>query len=132
MRLVLLLLLPCFVFCTTSCTRLEEQLTYTNTFAVYSEQSDTIEILNCDGLGGAQPSGITVPSSKSPSSICRFPRQRKLPDEFTIRWRNMRTEEEFQQEMTFPRLPQGGLGRIKCLLDKENVWEWTYDPDHQG
>lgn len=96
-------------------------------YEVYSDYPDPIRILDCEGLGEAQPSGIVEPNDDEvPNTTMVFPRLGAMPTDFVIRWVNMRTDEEFRQEMKFPTIPASSQGVIECRLGKDNVWLWSF------
>jgi hypothetical protein len=98
-------------------------------FEVYSDYHDSIRILECDGLDEAQPSGVISPTKDNiPSATLVFPEASGTPTDFTTRWINLRTHEEHQQSMKFPKVPPGASGVIECRLSKENRWSWTFRP----
>lgn len=115
------------LLCALGCS--EHAKTYPCILEVYSEQEETIRILDCKGLGVAQPSGIIVTSRDGgPTATYLFPRLKQLPNSFVIIWKKSNSDEEFSQRMQFPAIPKGSDGVIECRLGKDNIWVWTFVP----
>jgi hypothetical protein len=110
------------IFLTFGCQQQRESVLI---FEVYSECKDSIRILECKGLGAAQPSGIVTPSTDGvPSSRLVSRGTPFISNDFIIRWRNLRTNEEFQQKMNFPSGSFTDETIVECRLDKDNTWLW--------
>ena len=87
--------------------------------------TENATIIDCEELGGAQPSGILVPrkdGSFYPPAVMRFPRLDHLPKSFTMVWTVGDSKEQHRQVVVFPKNAYGSAGRLLFILNEDNVW----------
>lgn len=100
--------------------------TYPCDVGVFSRFDQTIRILDCEGMGYAYPSGlISKTSGLAPTKTFFFPRQRRLPERFTIHWQV--ESEKFSQELPMPMVKKGSDGMLRFELSSENEWSLTFE-----
>lgn len=109
--------------------------TYPGEMAVLSKFPLPIRIVDCEGLGSAQPGGIvTVHQSGDnyPQKISSYPRLKFFPSSFTIRWRSAARAEDLvgsetrdtdlTQRIDLPQNLKGTKARLLFVLDDKGVW----------
>lgn len=99
--------------------------TFPGDMHVISMYSSDIRILNCQGLGRAQPSGIISkpgPGPAEPRATWRFPRLKTLPREIDIEWVDLENEEKFTQHLQLPSNAKGSIGELLFTLHEDNSW----------
>ena len=115
--------------------RAERKNTYPGEMAVLSNFGLPIRIVDCQGLGSAQPGGIIVVKRTNdgyPQSRYAYPRLKSLPESVVIRWRSASQAEEltsaelretdFQQRVALPANLKGTDGLLLFILDESNTW----------
>ena len=141
--------LLCTLGCTVSCfqvtfgDKMRFEDTYPGDMGILSMYKQPIYVVDCEGLGGAQPDGLIIARAKpeqSPQASYYFPRLDHLPSEFTIRWRTAATSEElrgtesrpddFTQRVAFPKGIKGAKAQILFILDENNVWSCELRDEH--
>lgn len=104
--------------------------TYPCDFGVYSKFPLTVKIIECKGIGNVYPSGLITKTSGlalSPSKTFFFPRQKRLPRSFVIRWKV--EEEEHSQELVMPPIAKGSFGMLRLELSEANVWQLSFEKE---
>jgi hypothetical protein len=96
---------------------------------------EQIRIIECVGLGRAQPRGFigaAFPADRKtyPQATLKFPRLVSLPLAITIKWENRATQEEFSQLLSLPANAKGAVGTLLFVLDTSNVWTCKLVDEH--
>ena len=102
--------------------------TYPCDFGVYSKFRQTIEIIECEGMGSVYPDGLIVPThGPAPTKTFFFPRQKRFPERIRIRWKI--GTENFSQEIVFPQVEKGSEGMLCLELSQDNVWNLIFEKE---
>jgi hypothetical protein len=120
-----------YLFAMNGCSRnpltgeLYQSCSYPGEMGMTLRLKERARIVDCEGLGGAQPGGVLVPRKDGnpyPPAIMRYPRLDYLPKSFTIVWTVGDSKEQHRQVVTFPKNAYGSPGRLLFILNEDNVW----------
>ena len=103
--------------------------------AILSKYHLPVRVVDCHGLGNAQPGGIIIASrthDNFPQKQFSYPRLKSIPKSVTIRWRTATQvdelssaelrETDYQQKIDLPRKLIGVDAMLLFILDEHNSW----------
>lgn len=106
--------------------------TYPGEMLIISRFETKGQIINCEGLGEAQPFGWLVKTNSEWPNRVGFPRLNHLPSRIVMRWKtsnNLVPNQDdpsdvkyHSQIVEFPKNLKGRRGSLLFLLDENNHW----------